>query len=135
MVSFIVKLLAKVLIVVNLAIKRDPECPRLIGHRLMPPRREVDDGQPPMGQPDRAVDGPIDARVIGASMCHGVTHTDQFLTIVHGARGGNSDNSAHNGFGWLTETSAGDANGRLEADSDPVLSGTLPYASEHRCRA
>jgi hypothetical protein len=81
-------------VVVDLAIEDQPDRAVFISHRLMPGRREIYDGQPPMAESDAAID--IQTAIVRTAMQHGVAHRAQ-LRLVNGPsiKSKNTDDTAH----------------------------------------
>ena len=61
-------------VVVDLAVEGDPDRAVLVGHRLVPGRRQVDDRQPPVAEHHAPVGRLPQAGVVGAAVGHGVAH-------------------------------------------------------------
>src|SRR6185369_1357760 len=71
-VALLLQLEAQLLEVVDLAVEDDPQRAILAAHGLMAGRGEIDDAQPAVAEPDRAV--APDACVVGPAMGDHVAH-------------------------------------------------------------
>ena len=67
--------LAVALMIVNLAIERDPDSPVLVGHRLVPRLGQIDDTEAAMGEHDTLVATLIEAAVVRTTVHEGVSHS------------------------------------------------------------
>jgi hypothetical protein len=73
------------LVIVDLAVKCNPNAAVLIRHRLAPRRAQVDDAQPAVSEHDAVIVAPIQSRCVRAAVNHGVAHaTDIWLFVALG---------------------------------------------------
>jgi hypothetical protein len=86
---------AKLEIVVDLAVEGDRQRAARVVHRLMPARREIDDGQTTMPERDRAVGSGPCAAVIGTAMRHRVRHRAHDVAVESSDASGDAAHSAH----------------------------------------
>jgi hypothetical protein len=80
-------------VVVDLAVVDDRVAAVLGDHRLMAERRQVDDGQPALGEAERPV-GHL-TRIVGAAMRERIAHPRQPIRIAILMRPEDADDSAH----------------------------------------
>ena len=86
--------LAKLDVVVDLAVEHELERAIFVRHRLVARARQVDDRQPAMAQSDRPVD--IQSLVVRAAMEHGVPEpSDSFRSDRPVPKINDGENSAH----------------------------------------
>ena len=76
------QLIAKLHVIVNLAVERDPDRPILVGQRLAA-ALQVDDGEPAGHHPERAVR--VEPALIRAPVEHGLRHPVQQRLVDGGA--------------------------------------------------
>jgi hypothetical protein len=94
-VPLCLQLITQVQVVVDFAVEHDAEAIAFVMHRLMAARRQIDDGEPTLGQADVATRRPPRAAIVGTTMRHSRTADIEPTPIADWILRSNTDNSAH----------------------------------------